>query len=167
MGFNVHPVFVHFPIAFLTLYAIVELLPFTYIRKSHTIRAVKLSFLFIGEIGTVVAGLTGKLASQDAAHNPSVKYPRVIETHSTFAELTFILFGIITLLYLAQLITQYYKNILILPILGLASEKYYLIAPLALVSLTMVTITGALGGIIVYGPTMDPITQFVYQLLIH
>ncbi len=167
MSLNIHPIIVHFPVALLTLYALIELIPFAVVRKNKSVQVIKLFLLFIGEMGAVAAGLTGSLASHGSKTNPDIRYPNVIHTHSAFAQLTFIVFGLITLLYISQLLNQYYKKVSVPELIVTLSTYYWVLAPLALIGITTLTITGALGGVVVYGPDLDPFTHFVYQLLIH
>ena len=165
MSLNIHPIIVHFPIALLTIYALLEIATL-FTRKNKDLKNIKLFLLFVGELGVIAAGLTGQMAGHGAKSNPDIRYPQVIHTHSFFAELTFVLFGIITILYAAQIVNKYYKH-KILAFLSSLSEKLWLIIPLALIGVTTLTITGALGGVVVYGPNLDPFTHLVYQLFIH
>ena len=165
MSLNIHPIIVHFPIALLTLYALLEISSL-FIRKNKDLGTTKLFLLFIGELGAVVAGLTGKLAGQEAYTNPDIRYPQVIHTHSFFAELTFVIFAIITLLYLAQIANRYYSSKILTALAGLSEKIIFIIPVLALIGVITLTITGALGGVVVYGPNLDPFTHLVYQVFI-
>jgi len=88
-------------------------------------------------------------------------------------------FAIIALAYLVrflQRIINYYERIeaahpVLKTVWGIAAaygsfvSNPSLIVPLALLGLVSVTITGALGGSLVYGPDADPLVSFLYYVL--
>ncbi|OIO53047.1 hypothetical protein AUJ46_06050 [Candidatus Peregrinibacteria bacterium CG1_02_54_53] len=79
---NLHPLTVHFPIAFLTLYSVMELLrirPFTRLSFWFPIKAV---LLIVGVIWTFISLKTGEQAAEIAGGG--LEY-RVVELHAGFA----------------------------------------------------------------------------------
>jgi len=56
---NVHPIFVHFPIALLTIYALLELIQFKKVTSWNPWFYIKASFVVFGAIGTYAALFTG------------------------------------------------------------------------------------------------------------
>ena len=167
MTYNIHPIFVHFPIALLFIYSIIKILPFKKWFPKATWNYLEFILLLIGVGGAFVASSTGEIAEHLMNKNR-----QLIEVHSTFAGISTILFCILLLGEILVLITPrifskislpktsefvlFIQKILINPILS------KIIAFLGLVS---ITITGLLGGVIVYGPTADPMAGVVLKLL--
>lgn len=186
---NLHPLFVHFPIALLVLYALIEVglplkirlyrlckwerAPWFQSMLSPVWVSIK-SFLVI--IGTVLAFptlQTGEVAEhiyrQQALSPESFiqsSIGRLIEMHGTFATLSVILFSILSVGYVARAVTQlpttyhsfqhvcmYIQRIILHPIVRTL---------LALVGISLITITGALGGAIAHGPKTDPVVEMIY-----
>ncbi|MFA6445697.1 MAG: hypothetical protein WCW14_00390 [Candidatus Paceibacterota bacterium] len=174
---NIHPVFVHFPIALLTFYALLEILRFNIIKRIPGILSIKFFLLLIGSIGAFLALQTGELA-EESFNSESVR--SLIETHSTIASITTYVFVILLIGYIVYMINQYRQRKLLsmtvsrLDVLNilwkvLVNISDFIMRPSVLVILTIlglvaVTVTGALGGAIVYGPNIDPFVSFVYKL---
>ncbi len=186
---NIHPIFVHFPIALLTIYAILEIaIPlkikaFRLFKWDVSPRLEKMYQLLINPIwtsikaflvilGTVLTFLTlqtGEWSEEiyrSAGVSGTSQIGRLIETHSTFADFTMIVFSVLAVGYLAQILWNTYT---------LTLQKYTFIpaisniilhpkvAPLlAFVGIIAITITGALGGAIAHGPNTDPVVQMIY-----
>jgi uncharacterized membrane protein len=143
-----HPIFVHFPIALLTMYAVLELIRFKKVLAKPYWFFVKAMFVIFGALGAAAAYMTGPDA---LARSPLGR------EHSNFATLTLILFAIIGCAYLLEWKrpNKYSKFIL----------RPYIIIPLALIGLAAVTITGALGGALVYGTNFDPLMAPIFKML--
>jgi len=172
---NIHPMFVHFPIALLTIYAIFEIVWSPRLRNSKTWFFIKSIFLALGFAGAQVALQTGEMAEEIVGQS------KLIETHSNFANITTYLFGAILLAYFIKVIKmgilpnltsiflkenfwgKVYKILLKYKKIVLETPLIYL---LALAGLISITLTGALGGAIVYGTNADPFVSFIYKLLI-
>lgn len=165
-----HPIIVHFPIALLTVYAIMELVWSKKLRSSSTWMHIKVSFLLIGLIGAYAA-----LSSGDAAAHQYAGDRSLVHTHEFFASMTTNIFLILTIGYLVEFISTRFphlfkgktlKNIWsVITKLKNIILHTPLVYVLALAGLILVTITGALGGALVYGPDVDPIVSFVYGLV--
>lgn len=82
---SVHPKVVHFPIAFLMLYPIMELL-FLFTTKDFFLKAALL-FLSIGVIGSLLAVLSGNQAYQSII-NWSNEGKEIFYAHQNYANLT-------------------------------------------------------------------------------
>ena len=168
---NIHPAIVHFPVALLTLYAILELIPVRLYTKSSWswVHPVKVFLLFFGVVFAKIALLTGETLEHAVRQNvPQILY--LVERHSFFANITITIFGLLALAYLFELsfvkrlrikfpkwieyIISVYLKIFCRPVRVL----------LALGGLIAVSITGALGGSLAYGFSNDPFTAFVYHL---
>ena len=164
---NLHPIFVHFPIALLTVYTLLEVFRLPIITRQSWWFYTKAVLLFIGTLGGVASGITGKIASQGFAGTSTMA---LVTLHSHYAEATVMVYGGIALLYAIEwmkidgakipsspwaVILRIQSVLWRAPILVLAS----------LIGLLLVTITGALGGALVYGPDIDPVVGFFYHLL--
>lgn len=139
---DLHPIFVHFPIAFLTVYAIFELVRFRRIVEKPYWHEVKAVLVIVGFAGAVIAAITGGVAS-----NWAIGGPRIFAMHQIFALITIVLSGIAAF--------GYIKN-------NFSSLVYIVLAALILVS---ITITGGLGGAMVRGTDFDPLMAPIFKLL--
>ncbi len=171
---NIHPVIVHFPVALLTIYALMELLRFKKISAQPYWFYTKAIFLFIGGLGSLAALQTGEWAAD--ALGKSAKMSEVLQRHEFFAKASIITFGILAVSYLIlwlerEQFTPWIKFELFRKIwrikVGFAKfvVETKLVILLALAGLLFITITGGLGGIMVFGPSADPFFGFIYQLL--
>jgi hypothetical protein len=101
----------------------------------------------------------------------------LVEIHSAFAVASTWIFGVLLVAYLIHLLAtslSVERIRLLVEKLGpfwrlLVSLSRFILKPyttitLALLGLITITVTGALGGAIVYGPDIDPIVSFVYNL---
>lgn len=166
---NLHPMIVHFPIALLTIYCVMEFFDIKKLRNNPTWFYIKFAFLFLGLLGAYASLTTGEIASEE--YN-NLEYDNLIETHQEFAEITTNIFLLMTLLYIIHIASiryslLFHKNKLLSFIAGVKDRilftpiKYLLV----LAGLVFITLTGALGGVLVYGPEVDPIVSFIYNLL--
>lgn len=168
---NLHPVFVHFPIAFLTLYAGLELLRLKRLTDLPYWFYIKAVLVIAGSLGSLVARQTGETAAR-GLENDSVLH-NIIEKHELFANLSVFTFGILAACYLVQWI---YKDTRLKETQNkfckfcFGISNWVLGTPisffLALTGLAVLTITGGLGGAMVYGPKADPFFEPVYNLLV-
>lgn len=169
---NVHPLFVHFPLALLALYVVAECLRFRSLIKRLDWFYIKTTLLFTGFLGMIAAILTG-----DFGKNLYPTMRAIIDTHENFAHITLGVFGFISLIYLPQVIegiwgrhiqtsskARMWKSVLN------ADKEFYkptILMPLALLGFMVLVITGGLGGSIVYGVTSDPFIEFIVQHFVH
>jgi uncharacterized membrane protein len=145
---DLHPILVHFPIGLLTIYAILELIRFKKIMvKPHWFHT-KATFAIIGALFACLAYLTGPEGGEGT---------RLHEMHHTFATFTLIIFFVIALAYLLEWIKPSKYSLFIM--------RPYIIIPLAILGLICITITGGLGGAMVYGTHFDPFMAPVFKFL--
>jgi uncharacterized membrane protein len=176
---NIHPIFVHFPIALLTIYAMMELLRFKTLKELPYFFYSKAMILIIGALSSSVALQTGEMA-QHALGSPELR--SLVNMHAWFAGFASYVFAVLAIVYAVSWVnkSEFAKKILskitsinivnkLWILVSKISEKIIandlLMIVLAIVGLVTITITGALGGAIVYGPGVDPIVQFVYNLV--
>lgn len=120
---ELHPFIVHFPIAFLSLYIVLEIL--TYFIENETLIIITTWILFFGIITAVNAVLTGNQAEHLASSlmdATSTLVEESIEEHEQFATYTLWYFLILLVVryYLLQKkkMTKLFKGVLIILALG-------------------------------------------------
>lgn len=146
---NVHPLLVHFPIALLTIYSLLEIVPIKRIRKLPYWFYVKASFLIFGFISilpTILAGLI--IEEQFTEQN------KLVNLHSKFGELSALIYMVLATIYAYSWINKLQAK---MPINSIFAGI------IAVAGLISVLITGALGGTIVYGPNLDIFTSLIYK----
>jgi uncharacterized membrane protein len=137
---ELHPFFVHFPIALFVFYAMIEI--WSAFSKKELFGKTAMILLFAVVVTAVLAALTGNQAEAAAAEivNESVAFPKeMIEQHESFA--TYSIWFFIFLLAL-----RFYFFIK----KKLSGNIKYLFAVLAIVGCILILITGKLGGDLVY-----------------
>ncbi len=171
---NLHPALVHFPIALLTLYAIFECARFKKLQQTAYWFYVKACLVIVGSMSSVATYISGDVIEELFDGNAKIEH--LIDVHSNFALATMITFAVLALSYLVQWIARdgmkKWPSLETNKIFQMKAKvsafilKGPIVVPLALLGLALVTITGALGGSIVYGPDLDPAVRFIYDLFI-
>lgn len=167
MTYNIHPIFVHFPIAFLLLYSFIKIVPFRKWFPLVSWTQIERVLLFVGVLGAMAASSTGETAEH------IVKVSRqIVRTHSLFADMSVWIYGA---LLFGEILSLF--NSRILPIIkGEKSKRFYIfiqrILTTGIVSITLsvlgliaITLTGLLGGVLVYGVSADPVAGIMLQIL--
>jgi len=163
---TIHPLVVHFPIALLTIYAVVELLRFKKINGQTYWFYLKAILVILGTIGALVARQTGE-ELVEAWRASGASSSIVVNVHNNWSLIATWIFGVLAVAYLGAWL--YREGVLKNPV-GQWCERLirsWLIPIIALIGLAAITITGALGGAIVYGSDVDPTVKFIYLLLVH
>lgn len=167
---NIHPIFVHFPVAFLTIYALFELVRMKKLRENTHWLMIKAVLLWVGFLGTLAALQTGEMAEDLVGRN------QLIEVHSQWGTITSWIFGVLSLVYALAVLERYFGEKIgqalgggaaifkRIAALAAVAQRSPLSLVIALAGLAAVSITGALGGAIAYGPDIDPVVKFVYGL---
>ncbi|HED06309.1 MAG TPA: hypothetical protein ENI61_06470 [Ignavibacteria bacterium] len=173
---NIHPIFVHFPIALLVIYALMEITPRVWSSRVQWWNNIKMFLSITGALSVIPTLITGDMA-EDIITKTRPELTNLIETHAMMATITVIIFAIPAISYAIKVIetTDWHTKML------LRYKQYTIIAKilheisiftlrrgvmlfLALIGIISLTITGGLGASIVYGPDFDPIVSFVYNL---
>ncbi len=170
-----HPLFVHFPIALLTIYSLMEFAPARLARRFAWWQGAKVFILAMGVFSAFPTLMTGDIDSHSALRRPQ---HALIEVHEGFAGATVNVYMLLLGAYAVRLLEGSGRLGRILAYLGPIARlwrvvhkisKWILDTPLRLVivllGITVLTITGGLGASIVYGPDTDPIVRFIYNLV--
>lgn len=166
MTYDLHPIFVHFPIAFFLLYSLLRLVPWS--KKLPTVewQIPRMVILTCGLLGAWLANVTGDIAKD--LNRPNYQ---LVEMHETFAGVSV---NIYFILLIAELIVfikpewleiNYLKTVkpLFLFLKKLAGKWLFIL--LSIVGALAITMTGLLGGVMVYGVKADPLAAPILKLL--
>ena len=137
---HLHPEVIHFPIAFLFIYALMEIIGVVF-KKDFFSKAAHL-FLFLGVLGAVAAVFTGNAAQTEANRlaNAGLSIPKqAINDHEDYATFTM----------------WYFTGLLILRTMYVLKKKItdkikYLFIILSVIGCLLIYKTGQLGGRLVY-----------------
>jgi uncharacterized membrane protein len=161
-----HALIVHFPIGLLTVYSLIEFLRFKKILDLPYLFYTKAILLIVGTLSAFAATGTGELAGEFFENNVT-QISNFVEVHSIFAGITTTIFTILAVAYVYEWIRKENKFIFIQKIIFLPQlvRIIMIFSPLiAFAGLVSITITGALGASIVYGPNVDIFARFIYSL---
>ncbi len=167
---NIHPLVVHFPIALLALYSLLEVARLPVITRQAWWFGSKAMLVILGTIGGWFAIQTGEMASELYQGTQTMN---LIELHEQFGNASIVCYVILAVAYLIACadrasIGRGSDRSLRLWIL-LTRVAHIILFPavailLAILGFVLLSITGALGGSIVYGPETDPIVSMIYHL---
>ncbi len=166
---NIHPLFVHFPIALLSIYSIIELLRVKQLTRLPYLFYIKGFLVILGTLASFVTMQTGEWAAGNS-------FSEIVEKHEFFAGVSTYTFAIIAIAYAlvwlkesplkSKITHSMFRKIYEIAETNAESIlRSPLVLVLALIGLVAITVTGALGGAMVYGPTVDPIVTFIYNLV--
>ncbi len=163
---NIHPLFVHLPIGILALYSAFEILRFRFLVNRSSYFEVKTILVIAGALSTFLASATGDMAEDVMRKTDPSKLP-LVEIHSMFAGAVVGIFSALAVAYFFEWCSRnavfgFMTRVAILQRISKLILKLSL--PLALLGLIFMTITGGLGGAIVYGSDADPFIKVIYTL---
>ncbi|MEX0919156.1 MAG: hypothetical protein WDZ64_00195 [Parcubacteria group bacterium] len=148
MLFDIYPLVVHYPVAFLTFYSMLELIRFRSLTEKPYWFYIKAITVVVGEISAIVAVISAR------ASYHYVEGIRLVDMHEIFGYITAIIFGIIALTYLMEWFgpTKFSSFIM----------RSWVIIPFSLIGLFFIVVTGGLFGAMVYGTQFDPFLKYVF-----
>lgn len=164
----IHPIIVHFPIALLVMYALLEVISLFSFGKRQSFSEAKKFLLIVGTVSIPFALSSG----ESIAHQFGIRN-QILPLHELFANLSSGIFWTLTILYSIDIVKntqfgitfigRFSENILIKIMLSLHKALFTksFIVTLAIVGFLALLFTGALGGAMVYGIDNDPIAQFI------
>lgn len=161
---NIHPIVVHFPIAFLMIYGMCELIRFKIITGKPYWFYIKAFLAIVG----ILSAFAAYQAGDAIEHQFEAEYGNVMRVHADFAVLSIIIFGIAAASYFVAWVNR--VKSLSWPLWGLATriQKLVLETPiviiLAVAGLVAISITGALGAAIAHGTDSDIFVRFIYRM---
>ncbi len=159
MTYNLHPLFVHFPIALLFIYSIIKILPMQRFLPRVAWKDVERILLVIGVLSAFIALSTGETAEHLV--RPDHK---LVETHSTFATISTWLYAALLIGEIASFLATKINNPIIVFLKKLLTNEW-LSKIIAILALASIAITGLLGGIMVYGTSADPLAEMALKIL--
>ena len=154
-----------------------ELVPARFHSRFLWWEGAKTFLLATGLAAAVPTLLTGEMAAD--AVGSAIDHA-VLEKHELFAALTVWIFAILGAAYLVRTFARYgwgemvvarVMNGKLAPIWRIKqrASSWILDTPIrplmAIVGMITITITGALGAAMVYGPQVDPVVTFIYNLI--
>lgn len=163
---NIHPLVVHTPLGLLSIYTLLEIISIKKLRALPYWFYVKAVLAIIGAGGAAAAYFTGDMLREQFT-SP------LLEKHALFAIITLYTFALIAGGFLItwaapwvapRLKASWLQKIWhILEMVAKFLQHRVVSAILAVVGLTVLTITGALGGALVYGSEADPVVSVIYH----
>lgn len=166
MTYDIHPALVHFPIALLFLYSVVNLLPLQKWFPKVSWKHIEVVLLIVGVVGAIAALSTGEIAEEITQPDK-----QLVEMHSTFAGIATLLYGLLLSGEVLSFLTT--TNIFRLKIPKI--NAFFIFVQkilthrivsfiLAALGLIAITITGILGGVIIHGVSADPFAATVLNI---
>lgn len=193
MNSNLHPLFVHFPIALFTFYSLMEMIPSKTLRENRTFFWIKCTLLFLGFISVWPTLMSGD--SIEHMFGSDVEKNKLVMIHSFWANASVLLYSLLAIAYFIEGFKKYlespfdqasgWQKVLLLPvkikewalkntlterllslILWIQKQifKTRMLVLLALLGFIALSITGALGGALVHGANVDPVVYFFYKI---
>lgn len=167
MTYNIHPILVHFPIALLVLYSFIKIVPFKRWFPNISWKHIEIALLLVGVLGAFVALSTGELAEHLSRPNREL-----VNMHAGFASASTWFYGLILIGEILTFVTPIIVSKFNVPLVTKLFTYIQQILTnniisnlLAFLGLIAITVTGLLGGVMVYGLTADPIARIVLQIL--
>ena len=167
MSYNIHPLLVHFPIALLFVYSIIKMLPFDKWFPKVAWKDIERALLLVGVLGAFAA-----LATGDAAEHAFHPNRQLVDMHSNFAALATGLYGALLAGELLMVVNPWLMKKIrsgalmkFLTVLEKILTNRAFSKILAFLALIAISITGLLGGVMVYGASADPVAGIVLKML--
>lgn len=166
MTYNIHPLFVHFPIALLFLYSIIKIIPFKKWFPEISWKDIERVLLLVGVLGAFAALTTGEIAEGIVqADHQLVEAHALFATISTWVYVVLFIGELVTIPRLKSYVQKYKGYHSVFMVIERVLSNKALIILLSVIGLVAISITGMLGGVIVYGLSADPIAPLLLSLL--
>ena len=167
MTYNIHPLFVHFPIAFLLLYSLIRILPFERLVPSLSWRHIQQILLLAGVLGAFLSNTTGEIAEHLIRPEEAL-----VEMHAFFALASTWIYGLLLGGEILFILNPYLSKkfplgsltTLLIKIETLLTNRTLTLV-LAVLGVVAISLTGLLGGVMVYGTSADPLAPFILKIL--
>ena len=158
---------VYCPIALLFIYAIIKVLPLQKWFPQVVWKHIERTLLVFGVLGSFAALTTGETAEHLFQPNH-----QLVEMHALFATVSTWIFAALLVgellsvfaVTIEQKITSLPVKRVLSWIAALLTDKVFSTV-LAFVGLITISVTGLLGGVMVYGLSADPVAEMVVKLL--
>lgn len=167
MTYNIHPLFVHFPIALLFVYSVIKILPLHKWLPSVSWKDIERALLFCGVLGAFAALSTGELAEHMTRPNHDI-----VEAHAFFSVAATWMYGLLLAGEVVSVALPWLVRTVKVPsvikgatILKNILTHHTLSIILAVFGLIALSISGLLGGVMVYGTSADPLAGIVLKML--
>lgn len=167
MTYNIHPLFVHFPIALLFVFSLIKIIPFQRWFSSMSWKDAGRVLLAAGFLGALVANSTGEIAEHLTRPNRAL-----VHMHENFASITIFLYGVLLagelIGFLLERHPSFVEKVKLTKIFSFLADlinNHFFVISFSLLGLVALTITGVLGGVMVYGTSADPLAPFILNLL--
>lgn len=166
MQYDLHPIFVHFPIALLVFYSIIKIVPLSRWFPRIMWRDIERFLLIFGVAGAFVSLSTGEIAEEMFQVNH-----QLVEMHATFAVLSVWLYGALLVGEIAshviskQFFATHRGLVRFVSFFSALLCDGFFARVIAFVALVAISLTGLLGGVLVYGTTADPLAGFILRIL--
>ncbi|HEU5114407.1 MAG TPA: DUF2231 domain-containing protein [Candidatus Paceibacterota bacterium] len=168
MAYNIHPIFVHFPIALLFIYSIIMVLPVEKWFPRVAWRDIARALLALGVLGAFAA-----LATGDTAKHLVHPDRALVNAHSNFAVIATVFYCMLLLGEICAFVNARFPDFMaktgVISEISKAIEKILcnkvVAALIALLALVALSVAGLLGGVLVYGTSADPLAGFVLKIL--
>lgn len=167
---SLHPLLVHFPIAMLFTYSVIQILLILFKQDQKKFQLSLCILLLVGVLGGGASLSSGEALESLRGENA------LMELHAFFATTTIWIYAAILIamlvmyIYKFDNIKKYIKNsslhkfITILYNISNIIVSPKIIVILSFIGLVTLSITGALGGALVRGPESDIFINFIYNL---
>ncbi len=168
MNYNIHPIVVHFPIVLLCIYSLIKIIPVKKWFPRVAWGDIELLVLLFGVLGAFAALSTGETAEHLTRPNR-----QLVSVHSNAATMATFLYAVLLVGELTAMVNTHYASLFanypfvkrFLLIVDRILAKRMIAMLIAFAALAAITLTGLLGGVLVYGTSADPFAAMILKLL--